>query len=756
VHSKTLSDIRIEHMPSPPKTKRTHSASKLSPTTESRNLRSRRKLDDTEPQLSTIHVEKLTTISFKQFAAFVERHIDPFTNKIIEADMIRTHYIDIITKYLNKWIESPFVDPFDDNPIVLQNNNVYFKQNRYKELYHLFYVFLQHKNKDSLLPAPEIIGILPKEHLLFDKKMDILAYKENPRNAKTGEQNIYEFIAKFLEIMNYTGDPIQGYEKYGNTELTAVYVFCSLYTSVLANYMNYISKMFVADTMVTYDTFVGNIKDFISNLNLLNTFIKTYDTYESLKLMIIYNNYLVSEELVNKLKSSIPVGFVNMIYDSIMMSPNFVEQTLSNYEELFKIYDYKHNPDASPFVNLDNIKFSTIEDPLVKILNQIGIQEIDLKTLDLEPRIFTDDKEYDDYQKQFKALKDEYVAKRNIWSDYEDGKSSGSPPAKPKPPILLLPDGTKINVLTQYLPRHIPDKKYNELKEYLDKNKDTLDMYRSYINKNLFDILPQTGKSINLNLIDKNRDYFIQNVLYDGSDDINKCSNTESLNVEFDDDILLSRLQLMFQMKVYNQNDELIRTDCFYAPDLYNHIVTKLNDRLPVTNPFTNSIIEEDKLKVVIDDLMKIMKVLDPNIQRPYYVKPAHDTGLFIKQVPLRSPSNQEFIQLRLMRRFDSMDIPLYNICIIPNDINPDSTGSTDISSAVFASTVEILFDKGILLHNYLPPYNIQLPNRGRLFIKPTIHFNNYSAISQWSNKTKEQQIEMMKHYLEELKQYLY
>jgi hypothetical protein len=213
----------------------------------------------------------------------------------------------------------------------------------------------------------------------------------------------------------------------------------------------------------------------------------------------------------------------------------------------------------------------------------------------------------------------------------------------------------------------------------------------------------------------------------------------------------------MLQMKVYNENDEHIRTDCFYAPDLYNHIVNRINNTLPVTNPFTNSIIEEDKLKIVIDDLMKIMKVLDPTIQRPYYVKPAHDTALFIKQVPLHSPSKQEFIQLRLIRRFYSMEIPFYNICVIPNDINPDSTGSTDISSAVFATTVEILFDKGILFHNYLPPYYVREPNGLRpLFIKPAIHFNNYSSISQWSNKTKQQQVEMMKHYLDELKQFLY
>jgi hypothetical protein len=744
-------------MSSPPKTKRAPSTRKLSPKDESRK-RSRRKLDDTE---ATLDDEKMTTLSFKQFAAFVERQIDPFTNKTIESDTIRIHYTDIATKYLNRWVESPFVDPFDGNQIVLHNNNVYFKQNRYKELYHLFYVFLQHRNKGSLLPARDIIENLPREHLLFDRKMDVLSYKEDPGNVKTDEKDIYYFIGKYLEIMNYTGDPIQGYENYGNTELTILYVLCSLYTSVLANYMNYISKMFTADTMVTYETFVGNIKDFISNLNLLNTFIKTFDTYESLKLMVMYNNYLVSAELIHKLKSSISEGFVNMIYNSVMISQNFVEQTLANYEELLCIYDYKNNPDESPFVNLDNIKFSTIQDPLVKILNQIGIQEIDLKTLDLEPRVFANDQVYDQYKRLFKELKDEYVSKRKIRSDYEDNNSSGPVPPKPETPKLLLPDGTELNVLTQYLPIHIPDKKYNESKDYLDKNKHILDMYKTYINKNLFDILSKSSSSINiedianLNLIDKNRDYFIQNVLNDWSDDVSKCSNTESLNVEFNDDTLLSRLQLIFQLKVYNKNNEHIRTDCFYAPDLYNHIVTKLNNRLPVTNPFSNSIIEEDKLEVVFNDLMKIMKILDPTIQRPYYVKPPHDTQLFIKQLLVRSPSNQEFTQLRLFRRFNNIDIPIFNICIIPNDINPDSTGSTDISSAVFASTVEILFDKGILLHNYLPPYYVLEQNR-RLFIKPTIHFNNYSSITQWSNKTEEEQIKMMKHYLDELKQYLY
>jgi hypothetical protein len=740
--------------------KMTYFTKKILPTGESRSSKSTRTFDDTQTmESSTLDKETVTTLSFKQFAEFVLSENGDFSDKTRKIANLRTQYIDVIKKYLAKWIESPFVDPFDDKPIVLEKTNINFTINAYQDLYHLFCKFIKYTNKHYNIL--DITQMLPKEHLLFDKKLDILAYRADSYNSKAYDK-FQIYFGQNIENVVYNLKPTPGYEKYGYDELTIVYRLTSLYIQVLANYINDVGKMFTTDTMAIYDTFLPSMYENIKHLEFIKDFVETYDTYEILKIMINKHIFKIQQKL-EKLNANTSAGFINGMRDSVMKSSNYIENLLNKYQELVKIYDYKNNPDEFPFVNLDNIKFSTIEDPLVKILNQIGIQEIDLKTLDLEPRVFTDDQQYKDYQKQFKALKDEYIAKRKIWSDYEDGKSSGSPPAKPEPRKLLLPDGTEINILTQYLPVHIPDKKYNELKEYLDKNKDTLDMYRSYINKNLFDILQQGSTPVdsedvaNLNLIDKSRDYFVQNVLSDGTGDINKCSNTESLNVEFDDDTLLSRLQLMLQMKVYNENDEHIRTDCFYAPDLYNHIVNRINNRLPVTNPFTNSIIQEDKLKIVIDDLIQIMKVLDPTIQRPYYVKPPHDTALFIKQVPLHSPSKQEFIQLCVMRKFHSMEVPLHNICVIPNDINPDSTGSTDISSAIFATTVEILFDKGILFHNYLPPYYVREPNSLRLlFIKPAIHFNNYSSISQWSNKTKEQQVEMMKHYLDELKQFLY
>jgi hypothetical protein len=740
--------------------KMTYFTKKILPTGESRSSKSTRTFDDTQTmESSTLDKETVTTLSFKQFAEFVLSENGDFSDKTRKIANLRTQYIDVIKKYLAKWIESPFVDPFDDKPIVLEKTNINFTINAYQDLYHLFCKFIKYTNKHYNIL--DITQMLPKEHLLFDKKLDILAYRADSYNSKAYDK-FQIYFGQNIENVVYNLKPTPGYEKYGYDELTIVYRLTSLYIQVLANYINDVGKMFTTDTMAIYDTFLPSMYENIKHLEFIKDFVETYDTYEILKIMINKHIFKIQQKL-EKLNANTSAGFINGMRDSVMKSSNYIENLLNKYQELVKIYDYKNNPDEFPFVNLHNIKFSTIEDPLVKILNQIGIQEIDLKTLDLEPRVFTDDQQYKDYQKQFKALKDEYIAKRKIWSDYEDGKSSGSPPAKPEPRKLLLPDGTEINILTQYLPVHIPDKKYNELKEYLDKNKDTLDMYRSYINKNLFDILQQGSTPVdsedvaNLNLIDKSRDYFVQNVLSDGTGDINKCSNTESLNVEFDDDTLLSRLQLMLQMKVYNENDEHIRTDCFYAPDLYNHIVNRINNRLPVTNPFTNSIIQEDKLKIVIDDLIQIMKVLDPTIQRPYYVKPPHDTALFIKQVPLHSPSKQEFIQLCVMRKFHSMEVPLHNICVIPNDINPDSTGSTDISSAIFATTVEILFDKGILFHNYLPPYYVREPNSLRLlFIKPAIHFNNYSSISQWSNKTKEQQVEMMKHYLDELKQFLY
>ena len=77
------------------------------------------------------------------------------------------------------------------------------------------------------------------------------------------------------------------------------------------------------------------------------------------------------------------------------------------------------------------------------------------------------------------------------------------------------------------------------------------------------------------------------------------------------------------------------------------------------------------------------------------------------------------------------------------------------------------LFDNGLLLSNYVPPYyNVIDDESGRQYkkiINLGIHFNNYSKIEYWlfdkfaenKNRTKEEFIDMFKHYAQEVKSFI-
>jgi hypothetical protein len=89
---------------------------------------------------------------------------------------------------------------------------------------------------------------------------------------------------------------------------------------------------------------------------------------------------------------------------------------------------------------------------------------------------------------------------------------------------------------------------------------------------------------------------------------------------------------------------------------------------------------------------------------------------------------------------------------VIPSDIEPSDTGSTNISSSVFELNLKNIFDRGRLLHTYLPPYFIENQN----YIKAQIHAVNYDTIESWENKSRSEQIRIFINLSEELEKETY
>jgi hypothetical protein len=311
----------------------------------------------------------------------------------------------------------------------------------------------------------------------------------------------------------------------------------------------------------------------------------------------------------------------------------------------------------------------------------------------------------------------------------------------------------------------IKNMSYLELKKYFSNSSSPSSESKKIIKGN--ELLHMTRKEI----ADK--------VLYDYSELADKCSESIDIltNEELDDENYpLAKLQLMVRLKVNINGTKKYRTECIYAPKLYNYLVKCINDKEYFVNPVTKSRYTDDH----IEELMKVMRIIDPAIEKPVFIKHRNDTMLKIKyeieeiegdddysDVSFREIKKLNFYNIYLSRNIGGKEHIIYDICVIPADIEPTgifATGSTDLSSNTMLFRICKLFDEGKLLHNYLPPYCIPIEDDDDgyyQYIKPAIHFNRYNKLYQWfwnNNKpvTKDEYIEMFKHYAQEINNYTF
>ncbi len=225
-------------------------------------------------------------------------------------------------------------------------------------------------------------------------------------------------------------------------------------------------------------------------------------------------------------------------------------------------------------------------------------------------------------------------------------------------------------------------------------------------------------------------------------------------------------------LKVYTPDKKKYRTECIYAPKLYNYLIKCINNKEPFINPVTKAKYTQEN----IDDLMKVMKIIDPTLEVPVFIKHMNDTKLKLEYRVITETYNDldssfgdiniiRYYNVYLSRSIGYKEYEVYNICTIPADIEAGgifATGSSDLTSEVMLFGIYRLFNEGRLLHKYIPPYRIEYIYEGTLeysYIKTEIHFNQYYDSKMWIplyETTKEDFINMFKHYAEEVKNYLY
>ena len=219
------------------------------------------------------------------------------------------------------------------------------------------------------------------------------------------------------------------------------------------------------------------------------------------------------------------------------------------------------------------------------------------------------------------------------------------------------------------------------------------------------------------------------------------------------EDYPLAKLQLLVRFKIYNQDKTKYKTECIYAPELYNYLVKSVNRKMPFINPITRTKYTDQN----VNELMKIMKIINPRIEKPIFLKPINDTKLIIDYNQDYS-YNMNWFSISIFRKFGDENYIIHKLCTIPADIEAIgqwATNSTDLTSHVMLFRIFSLFNSGRLLENYVPPYYNQDTNK---VIKLGIHFNRYKDETSWiedsetgRHRDKAGIITMFKHYASEI-----
>jgi hypothetical protein len=678
---------------------------------------------------------------------------------------------------IEKWCSNPEIHPIYGTPM-------YPNSTEYQKIYQQAYKILK-KNKINIADFPDK---LPKNHILFgdmdllyymniSKKTNVFIkiYENNKRELYSGElfiKHISSIIDKStifeqeLALIKscFNGDYMKkAFEKYSKMLVT------SFFSKQYGGIFSYPNIMRQLEETSMYDA-------------------SDKETYWFIQLL--ENNRLNNGELI-----------IEYIHNEYRASNNkWMEDVLSiynNYKLVYKDIDDCFNPATGIIENPDNKKYLPINDPLdayfeefenklEKIKNPIYSKLIDLTTFKpKENAFFLNNAQYAD----FKKVKDKYELDRKIYEVkldlYEKTGKNGSSPKPPTKPVVVLPNGKNHTIGRELDPLHIKDEVIKNFKRDYKKALSTIQEYNEIKNMSYLELKKRVAANSpsssikqlirDNELLAMTKEQITNDVLYDYSGLADKCSESIDIltNEELDDENYpLSKLQLMVRMKVYTPDRQRYRTECIYAPKLYNYLIKCINAKEPFINPVTKAKYTQDN----IEELMKVMRIIDPSLEVPVFIKHMNDTKLKVEYKELTKTYQNldasfgttdtiRYYRMYLSRVISGVEYNVYNICTFPADIEAEgefATGSADLNSYTMIVNIYKLFNEGRLLYNYIPPYRIPLTGRPReyRYIKPAIHFNRYKLSKDWLNDgstmTKTDFINMFKHYAQEVNNYIY
>ena len=679
---------------------------------------------------------------------------------------------------IEKWCSNPEIHPFNGNHMTPNSNE-------YQKIYQEAYKILK-KNKINIADFP---NKLPKNHLLFGD-MDLLYYMNNREKinviTKIYENNKRELHAGelFAEHIAIISDKPTILEQ--ELELIKKCFEGDYMKNAFEKYNKMLVKSFFNKNYVGVLSYPDRMRD-LEKSSMYNDLDK--ETYWFIQLL--ENNRLNNGEII--------IEYLQKEYRSSIN--NWMEDALNiynSYKRVYKDIDDCFNPATGIIENTENKQYLPINDPLdayfeefekklEKIKNPKYSKLIDLTTFKPKKNaFFLNNAQY----AEFKKVKDAYDIDRKKYEVnlelYEKNGKNGSSPKPPTKPVVVLPNGKNHTIGRELDPLHIKDEVIKSFKRDYKKALPIIEEYNAIKNMSYLElkkrVIANSPSSSVKQLIRDNelltmtKEQIANDVLYDYSGLADKCSESIDIltNEELDDENYpLSKLQLMVRMKVYTPDRQRYRTECIYAPKLYNYLIKCINAKEPFINPVTKAKYTQEN----IEELMKVMRIIDPSLEVPVFIKHMNDTKLKVEYKELTktyqnldasfgTTNTIRYYKMYLSRIIGGVEYSVYNICTFPADIEAEgefATGSADLNSYTMIVNIYKLFNEGRLLYNYLPPYRVPLTGRtGEYrYIKPAIHFNKYKLSKDWLNDgwstmTKTDFVNMFKHYAQEVNNYIY
>jgi hypothetical protein len=678
------------------------------------------------------------------------------------------------------------IEKWSNNPEIHPINNTYMHPNsaEYQKIYQQAYNILK-KNKINIADFPDK---LPKNHILFGD-MDLLYYMNISKKTnvfiKIYENNKRELYSGELFIEHFASiiDEPTIFEQ----ELALIKsCFRGNYMkNAFEKYSKILVTSFFTKHYIGVFSYPNRMRD-LKESSIHNVLDKETHWF----IQLLENNRFSNGDLI--------IEYLKKEYRSSMN--NWMEDALevyNNYKKVYKDIDDCFNPATGIIENPENKQHLPINDPLdayfeefEKQLEQIRSPKysklIDLTTFKpKENAFFLNNAQY----ANFKKIKDAYDIDRKIYEVklelYEKTGKNGSSPIPPVKPVIVLPNGKNHTIGRELDPLHIKDEVIKSFKRDYKKALPIIEEYNKIKNMSYLELKKlKTSNSPSSavkqlirdnELLTMTKEQIASDILYDYSGLADKCSESIDIltNEELDDENYpLSKLQLMVRMKVYTPDRQRYRTECIYAPKLYNYLIKCINTKEPFINPVTKAKYTQEN----IEELMKVMRIIDPSLEIPVFIKHMNDTKLKVEYKEITKTyqnldasfgtrNTLRYYNMYLSRTIGGIEYNVYNICTFPADIEATgefATGSADLNSYTMLVNIYKLFNEGRLLYDYIPPYRIPLTGRPGVYryIKPLIHFNRYNISKKWLNDgvttTKTDFINMFKHYAQEVNNYIY